>query len=313
MKQPEALPPYQRIAGELRRRIAAGELRPGDRVPSTRALARKWRVAMATAAHALKTLEHEGVVCGVPRSGTVVAGTRERVQRPRERETALTSSQIVAAAIAIADAEGLPALSLRGVAGKLGVPVMSLYRYVGNKDSLLRLMADAAIGEEKLPASVPKGWRAQLEVAGRVQWRGLRKHPWLARLMSITRPYPLPNALAHANWVLRALDGHGVGAGARLRLHVILHGFIQGIAVNLETEAQAISDTGMTDDDWMRTQASAFAALAASGHYPAFAAMFAELASGFELDFEVLFELGLGALLDGFESIIEPAAQRGGR
>ena len=187
---------------------------------------------------------------------------------------------------------------------------MSLYRHVGNKEELLRLMTDAAIGEERLPETAPAGWRAQLEVAARVQWRGLRKHPWLARLISLTRPNPLPNALAHADWVLRALDGHGLDANARMQLHIILHGFIQGLAVNLETEAEAVSETGMSDEDWMRTQTETFAALAATGRFPAFAAVLVELADGFELDFEALFDLGLSVLLEGFASVVEPTPRR---
>lgn len=279
-------------------------------MPSTRDLARDWRVAMATAAHALKTLADEGVVRGVSRSGTVVASTRARAHRPRDREAELTRERIVDAAIAIADTEGLPALSLRGVAAKLDAPVMSLYRHVGNKSALVHLMTDAAIGEGKLPASAAAGWRAPLEIAARVQWRSFRKHPWLARVISLTRPHPLPNALAHADWVLRALDGHGLDAAARLRLHIVLHGFIQGMAVNLETEAEAVSETGMSDEDWMRTQAADFATLAASGRYPAFAAVLGELKGGFELDFEIVFELGLRALLDGFASVIGSAPRR---
>ena len=65
--------PYQRIAESLRARIESGQLRPGDRVPSTRALARKWKVALATAAHALSALADEGLVTTAPRVGTIVA------------------------------------------------------------------------------------------------------------------------------------------------------------------------------------------------------------------------------------------------
>jgi AcrR family transcriptional regulator len=256
-----------------------------------------------TAAHALKTLAHEGVVQGVSRSGTVVAAPRTRPPATRDRDIELTRARIVEAAIAIADAEGLAALSLRGVAAKLGAPVMSLYRHVGNKDELFRLMTDAAIGEVALPAAPPPGWRAQLEVAARVQWRVLRKHPWLARLMSLSRPRPLPNSLAHAEWMLRALDG--LDAGTRMHLHVLLHVFIQGIAVNVEAEVDATSETGMSGDDWMATQVAEFSSFAASGRFPVFASVLDELSHGFELDFDSLFELGLSALLDGFARTIE--------
>lgn len=303
MKQ-AGVPPYRRIMLDLERRIASGELAPGDRVPSTRALAETWGVALATASHALSALTQAGVLESRPRVGTVVARTR-REPAPRGRETGLSRAAIVEAAVAIADAEGLPAVSLRGVAAKLGAPVMSLYRHVQNKSQLEQAMVDAVLGEAQLPVRVPKGWRAQLEVAARTQWGGMRKHPWVARLMSLSRPSPTANALAHADWVLRALDGHGLSAATRMEMHVALHVFIQGITVNLETEADAVGQTGITEEDWMAQQSGAFDALAASGRYPAFAAVLRELSNGFELEMDRLFELGLAALLDGFALAIE--------
>src|SRR3954452_4627281 len=110
-------PPSTRIAGELRRRIAAGELAPGARMPSTRALVQRYGVAMATATKVLTTLRHEGLIRSVPGVGTVVAG--EPPPRPAERTVRRRSSAdgglgvgtIVAAGIAVADAEGLAALS----------------------------------------------------------------------------------------------------------------------------------------------------------------------------------------------------------
>jgi DNA-binding transcriptional regulator YhcF (GntR family) len=302
MSQPN-LAAYQRIADTIRRRIQSGQLRPGQRAPSTRALARKWKVALATAAHALSTLKAEGLLRSVPRVGTLVASsalTPEPSGVPRE----LSRQRIVEAAIAIADGEGLATLSLRGVASRLDAPVTSLYRHVNGKEELLLAMTEAVIAEELLPATPPPGWRPQLELAARLHWRVLRRHPWLARLMSITRPRPLPRVIAHANWVLRALDGHGLDANLRMHLHIILHAFMQGVAVNLETEADATSETGMTDSDWMDTQLEGFEELAKSGHYPAFAAILGELDDGFDLDLDHLFELGLKLTLDGFAPLL---------
>jgi DNA-binding transcriptional regulator YhcF (GntR family) len=298
-----AEPPYQRIATALRHRIESGELAPGDLVPSTRELAREWDVALATAAHALQALAREGLVRGVPRVGTVVATATAGPQRNPEPE--LSRGRIVAAAMQIADREGIGALTLRGVAAKLDAPVMSLYRHVGSKAELVRAMADAALGEESLPSARPPGWRAQVELAARAQWRVLRRHPWLARVMSLTRPNPLPHAMAHAEWLLRALEGHGLDAAERMRLHVLIYGFVQGIAVNLETEAEVAGETGVTDEQWMESQLGAFTALARSGRYPAFAEVLRELDSGFDLDFDALFEQGLAALLDGFAGRLE--------
>lgn len=68
-----AEPPYLRIVGEIRRRIAAGELAPGDRVPSTRGITQEFGVAMATATKVLTTLRQEGLVQALAGIGTVVA------------------------------------------------------------------------------------------------------------------------------------------------------------------------------------------------------------------------------------------------
>ena len=293
-------PPFRRIADALRSRIEAGALSPGDRVPSTRELAAEHGVALATAAHALRVLTREGVVRPIPRIGTVVAARPS----PKPRETDLGRDLIVDAAIAVADAEGLAALSLRGVASRLGAPVMSLYRHVSNKDELLFLMTDRALGEVPLPELRPKGWRQAIEIAARCSWATSRRHPWLVRTLPLTRPQPHPNAIRYADWVLGALGELGLDAATRMRLHILLHGFLQGLAINLEAEAEALGATGVTPDQWIDARLSAFEQLAATGRYPAFAAVLDELDEGFHLDLDVVFEEGLAALLDGIQNTL---------
>jgi len=292
---------YLRIAAELKQRIDSGRLRPGARVPSTRALARRWKVATATAAHALQALTQQGLIRAVPGSGTVVLGPGT------PPGAGLTRQRIVAAAIEIADEEGLPALSIRGLAARLRAPAMSLYRHVHSKEQLVSLMAEVALDEDlaDLVEPPPAGWRAQLELGARLEWRALRKHPWLARVLHISRPSPAPNALAMANWVMRALDRSALNATEKLQLHVVLHGFIQGLAVNVEAEAQAVGETGVSDEEHMLRSEAKFAELAASGAIPYFAKMMREIPKDFMLDFDALFELGLAAMLDGFSRRIQ--------
>jgi len=292
------LPPYQRIAESIRRRIQQGELAPGARVPSTRALAKKWRVALATAAHALTTLTNEGWVISVPRVGCVVA--QRGSKRGPERDTGLSHARIVSTAIAMADAEGIAALSLRGVAARMDVPVTSLYRHVQGKDALLSAMTDAALSEASWPPVPPPGWRAQLEVAARLLFGVLQQHPWLARVMHVSRPRALGSALVYAEWTLRALEGHGLSAAMRMNLHIVLYAFVQGMAVNLEAEADARSDTGLSDEAWMHTQLDGFRGLAESGNFPAFGRTLFGLGGSYDLDMNALFETGLALLLDGF-------------
>jgi AcrR family transcriptional regulator len=302
-----AEPPYVTIANELRARIREGELRTGDKIASTRALARKWNVALATAAKALAVLSQEGLIEAVPRVGSVVAEPKPRAALPVAREQELSRDRIVVAAIAIADAQGLDALSIRGVAAKLGVPVMSLYRHVSSKDELVLAMTDAALGEAAFPVDPPRGWRARLELGARLECQTYRRHPWLARLITLTRPNPLPNALRYAEWMLSALDGLGLDGRAMLQIHIVVHSFVAGIAANLEAEAQAEADSGMSEGEWMQTQEATFAKLAGSGAYPTFDRLLQGMADGFDLDLDALFEFGLRPLLDGFAAMIEGA------
>ena len=133
----------------------------------------------------------------------------------------------------------------------------------------------------------------------------MRKHPWLSRVMPITRPTALPNGLAYANYVMGALEDSRLDSARKLEVHVLLHAFTQGMAVNLETEAQLLGETGLSEEDHMRTQEAKFASVAATGRYPYFAKMMQDLAAGFELETDSLFEQGLRALLDGLTPAIE--------
>lgn len=319
---PSDQPPYLRIAAELRGRIADGDLAPGDRIPSTRQLAREWGVALATATRALTTLRLEGYVEARPRVGTVVAGTvrtARPVSRPVRRQTSgsvpegeLTRERIVAAAVALADAEGLSALSMRAVAARLGVAVMSTYRYVRSKDDLVLLMADAAYGEESYPTDVPEGWRPRVELGARTLWTLYRRHPWLAQVGSLTRPLLAPNLIVHGEWMLSALDGHGLDATTVFDVHVLLYSQIQGLAVHLEWEAQAEAATGQSEDQWMDSLTPAMAGLRESGRFPTFTKVVTSFDDGgYDLRLDALFESGLKALLDGLTPLIEGGSTPG--
>ncbi len=308
---------YRRIADELAARIAAGELVAGDRLPSTRQIAREHGVAMATATKVLAALQQEGLATSRPGVGTVVAGVHGVPATPGRRpalrqagEQELTREEIVRTAIAIADDEGLGELSMRRIASTLGVPTMSLYRHVRGKDGLVLLMIDAAIGEERFPATPPPGWRAGLEVTARMQWRGFQRHPWLAPVMSVARPQIVPNALRHTEWNLRALEGSGLGFSDRMYVNVLLFAYVRGIASALEAETQAERDTGLTSDEWMETQDGALRTMLASGGLGMLRRMTAE--GDFDFDLEKLFAFGLESLLDGLEVLLSRRGQGSG-
>lgn len=303
-------PPYARIVAALREQIEAGELAPGDRVPSTREITRRWGVAMATATKALTALRQAGLVKAVPGIGTVVEHSRRPTEDPvahRRRtppDSTLTTDRIVAAAMTVADAEGINAASMRRVAADLGVATMSLYRHVADKDDLLMQMMDTALREWRFPDQPPAGWRARLELAGRMLWRTFVAHPWLASALSLTRPQPVAAGLAYTEWVAAALTETGLDLSTTFTAHITLFNYVRGTAVNLELEAEAEAATGMDNEEWMDTQESAMRRIIATGEFP----MFERLATTeYDFDLDNLFEFGLQRLLDGMAVLINGA------
>ncbi|QIJ66253.1 TetR/AcrR family transcriptional regulator C-terminal domain-containing protein [Streptomyces sp. JB150] len=302
-------PPYARIAAELRHRIEAGELAPGDRVPSTRAITQRWGVAMATATKALTVLRHEGLVRAVPGVGTVVADTAPQARSARSAaEDPAARTRVVRAAMALADAEGTAGLTMRRVAAELGIPTMSLYRHVANKEQLLALMVDAAFAGEPLPTRPPEGWRARLELSAAIQWRLYRAHPWLAAALNLSRPLLVPHGMRHIEWVLAALDGLGLDPDTRMHAAVTLFAYVRGQAIDTEPEARATRSSGITGEQWMDAQHDRMTALLAQGRLPHFAAVADQVA----LSSTSLYEFGLTTLLDGLAtriSMARPTAQ----
>ncbi|MFC4013430.1 TetR/AcrR family transcriptional regulator C-terminal domain-containing protein [Nonomuraea purpurea] len=299
-----------RIVADIKQRIADGRLRPGERVPSTRQLARDWGVALATAAKALTLLAQEGVVVAEPRVGTIVAEPKGgRARRPVPSEHDLTRARIVRAAVDIADADGLAEVTMRAVAGRLGVATMSLYRHVGGKDDLLVLMVDAVLDDFPLPEQPPPGWRAGLEASARVQWAVYRAHPWVAGVSSLTRPLPSQGLLKYTEWAMRALEGTGLDATTRMYVHILVYSHVQGLAANIELERQARAATGVTSDEWVAGQEEHLRWLAESMRFPAFVRLLDEFDGDFDLDLDRLFEFGLGPLLDGLAAVVEGASR----
>ncbi|MFI5911820.1 TetR/AcrR family transcriptional regulator C-terminal domain-containing protein [Dactylosporangium sp. NPDC051541] len=281
--------PYRRIAAALAARIAAGTLAPGERIPSTRQLMAEHGIAMATATKVLATLREEGLVEAVRGVGTVVAAAEGRAPLPDR-------AAVVAAAIAIADAEGLPGLSMRRLAGQLGLPTMAVYRFVVDREDLVLLMMDKVMGDNPPPPMPGDGWRARVEAIARLQWRMYRRHTWLAQAVSFTRPLVAPNAMAHTEWTMDALPG--LDPTTRFTAAVLVANYVRGTAVNLAEEAQAEQDSGLTEQEWMRAQEERISGVLADARHPLMASFITSpAAQHFSLD--GLFEFGLQRLLDG--------------
>ncbi|GLY51680.1 TetR/AcrR family transcriptional regulator [Lentzea sp. NBRC 102530] len=145
----------------------------------------------------------------------------------RGRKPTIDAADITRAAIAIADAEGLAAVSMARVAQEMGNATMALYRHVKNKDELLTLMADAAFDE---PPSLPDGdWRAQLGVWAKALLSGVRRRPWFLQL-PLNGPPSGPRSLAWFDRALGALDDTPLEAGEKVGVVMGLMTFVHGEA-----------------------------------------------------------------------------------
>jgi AcrR family transcriptional regulator len=173
---------------------------------------------------------------------------------------------VVRAAVALADAEGLEAVTIRAVARRLGTGVMSLYSYVPDKQTLVYDMVEEVSGEISLPG--PGGdWRADMHLLAGEQRALLSRHPWLIDATSHLQPLG-PGTLAVLEFALGALEPTGLAAGARLEAFAMVNGFVMAIA---RTERAAAPDPAQAAAQVARLQD-----LLATGQYPRFAAALAE-------------------------------------
>jgi AcrR family transcriptional regulator len=141
-----------------------------------------------------------------------------------EPKQGLSVGRIVAAAIEVADTEGLGAVSMSRVAKGLGFTTMSLYRHVRSKDELVLLMQDVAIGSpaDLDPTPPGAGWRAQLE---RWVWgvlAALRRHPWIIQTIPMFGAPATPNQLSWLERGLRALEDTGLDEGVKVNVVMLL-------------------------------------------------------------------------------------------
>ncbi len=174
-------------------------------------------------------------------------GRRERGRRgPRP---GLSADTIVAAAIALADAEGLEAVSMGRVAAELGFTTMSLYRYVTSKDELLQLMWNASAAGAGQLVLEGDGWRPRLRMWALIQREMIDRHPWITQ-MPMAAPPVAPNSLLFVERGLETLDGTGLADTDKLRVLGLLSSYTL-------SEARMANDAARAAQSAARTAAAA--------------------------------------------------------
>jgi AcrR family transcriptional regulator len=210
----------------------------------------------------------------------------------------LSLGRIVAAAIEVADAEGLDALSMRKVAERFGTTTMSLYRYVPGKAELVELMRDAVYGESPLEPADGLDWRAGLERWARRAWEIHQRHPWLVYSAG-SRRLPGPNIMAGYDHALDVASRGGLAPAQVIAVVNLVGGFVESVARQAGETAELQRRTGISHERWWNERESLFERLDA---YPALGKLWESGGMDEPLD---PFEFGLQRTLDGVQVLVE--------
>jgi AcrR family transcriptional regulator len=228
------------------------------------------------------------------------AETRRRGPRP-----GLSTAEIVRTAIAIADRDGLDALTVRRLAEELRVAPMALYTYVPGKAELLDLMLDAAYAEMPRTAA-GGGWRARLTAVATDNRALFEAHPWAATVSS-SRPPLGPGLMAKYEHELAALQGTGLDDVQTDAALTFLLDFVRSNAVAAHGARALSEESGMTDEQWWEANAPLLARVFDEERYPTAARVGAAAgaAQGSAYSPDHAWEFGLERVLDGLAALIE--------
>jgi len=232
-------------------------------------------------------------------------GLRDRPAKGPRR--GLSVERIVAAAIDLATADGLGAVSMSRLAADLGTAPMSLYRYVASKDELLALMSDAAIGPAPTARRPGDGWRTGFGRWATAVREGMRRYPWLLRI-PITGPPALPNQVAWMEEGLQCLRGTGLDGGEKISAIMLVNNLVRSdLALTADLSA-AFDAAGMTADEAVSGYGRMLAKLIDPQKFPAVHELVADgtFDQGDDPDFE--FTFGLARIFDGLDALIRSRA-----
>jgi AcrR family transcriptional regulator len=212
----------------------------------------------------------------------------------RGRRPSFSREAITAAAVALADAEGLDAVTMRRVAAEVGAGVMSLYSYAPDKETLLELMVDHVSGELAVTDPPSGDWRADLKAVARLQRAHMLRHPWLPAALS-TRRVPGPRTLAFLEHVLAVLRPTGLDGAAKLEVFAQITAFVAGHVAHEIAQAAVVRSP-----ERAAAGSRYLAAVAADGRHPELAEALA--APGRPLDPDATFNRFLNRLVDGLDT-----------
>ncbi|HMG45406.1 MAG TPA: TetR/AcrR family transcriptional regulator [Acidimicrobiales bacterium] len=223
----------------------------------------------------------------------------ERIARPARSLTTLDHERIAAAAIDIADADGLDAVSMRRLAGQLGVATMALYRYVSGKEDIFWLMVDAAFDDVDLdPDGAPGDWQVVLRDHARRVRAGILRHPWVGEAGARVLIGLTPRRMAGAERVLVSIGHLDLDADTGLAVFQTVNAYVWGATGGEVTQLRLMRRQGFRSGDDLRTAYSRHMRwLMDTGRYPTYQRSIR--AAKRKDDHDWRFEFGLDCVIEG--------------
>ncbi|HVK35596.1 MAG TPA: TetR/AcrR family transcriptional regulator C-terminal domain-containing protein [Microlunatus sp.] len=225
--------------------------------------------------------------------------TDQSEQSPGQGRPALSRERVVEGAVAIADARGIAALTIRSLAQHLGVKPMSLYYYVANKSEILDAIVDVVFSEIDLP-TVDGDWRSEVRLRATSARHVLRRHSWAIGLLE-SRTSPGPATLRHHDAMLGTFRGAGFSIEMTAHAYALIDSYVYGFAL----QEAALPFDGA---DTVAAVAGPMIEQFSSGEYPHLVELATEHVLRPGYDFGDEFDFGLTLILDGLSgSLIPPS------
>lgn len=231
----------------------------------------------------------------------------DRSRPTRGPKPALTPDDVVHAAMAIADEEGLGAVTMHAVAARLGFTTMALYRYFPSKEALYDAIVDAGMGLPPQPAEPRGDWRAEVTRWAHAKREMLCARPWLAELPFVAAPHG-PNWLLWLEALAASLQRTGLAPADVGQMISVIDGFTRGASDTSVSLARARA-RGISDQEWAAAVGADLGRAIGDPRFPAFEAILTAPPTTHARTMAESFDFGLQRVLDGIALYVESVAK----
>jgi AcrR family transcriptional regulator len=218
------------------------------------------------------------------------------------RTDTLTRDQILTAAIALLDAEGLQGLNMRALGKRLGAAATAVYWHLPTKDDLLALAGDRLWGEIPLPDLATLDWRTAATVLATELYTLLTHHPWLVQTFGSYVVYG-PGKARYDEHSLALYEAAGFAGVEADQAATVVFTYVLGHALGAAAAAELprqVRRAGEEAEERLRERLAQARAVAAQ--FPRLRARLDTAAAAYAAVPEDSFVFGLQVILDGLEA-----------